>query len=159
MGVLVFPILNVTFSHYKIMEGLFRKGWAANTVQTFMRLNVHGYRRGTVQAVRRKVLDVLKFESYYKTLPSTKLPSKHRIPELTWNRHDKYKIMYTFDVLDMDTGESFPQLGCHYDNNYLTAGAYAKLIVDELDSTKYIPNAVITNIQITQVTHRKDYPW
>ena len=64
----VFTFLNVTFTHYNIMEGLFRKGWGANKVQNFMSQNVQGYRRATVQAVRRKVLDVLKFESYFKTI-------------------------------------------------------------------------------------------
>lgn len=141
------------------MEGLFRKGWAANTVQTFMSQNVHGYRRSTVQAVRRKVLEVLKFESYYRGLPTDKLPSKHRIPELSWNRHEKYKVMYTFDVLDEETGEVKHHLGSHYDNSYLTEGEYADRIDDELTPTHYADQAKISNIQITQVTHRKGFSW
>ena len=159
MGLPVFPILNVTFSHYHIMEGLFRKGWVANAVQVFMTKMKMGYRRSTVQAVRRKVLDVIKFESYYRALSPDKLPHKSMIEEFSWNRHEKYKIMYSFNVLDPDTGETFPQLGCHYDNNYLTEREYRNQIEVDLDPKSYKVNGVISNLQITQVTHRKDYPW
>jgi len=159
MGLSVFPLLKVTFAHYNIMEGLFRKGWAANAVQSWMSKLGMGYRRSTVQAVRRKVLDVLKFESFYRALSPDKLPHKDMIEEFSWNRHEKYKVMYTFDVIDLDTGETFHQLGCHYDNDYLTKAGYGKLIEGEGDPLKYVSNGVITNIQITQVTHRSGYPW
>jgi len=159
MGLPVLPLLNVTFPHYNIMEGLFRKGWAANAVQVYMSDLGMGYRRTTVQKVRRKVLDVLKFESFYRALSPDKLPHKNMIEEFSWNRHEKYKIMYTFDVIDLDTGETFQQLGCHYDNNYLTEREYGDLIDVDLDPKRYVVNGVITNIQITQLTHRKGYPW
>jgi len=141
------------------MEGLFRKGWAANSVQTFMGKMGMGYRRSTVQAVRRKVLNVLKFESFYRRLSANKLPHKSQIEEFSWNRHEKYKVMYTFDVLDEATGEIKPHLGSHYDNSYLTKSQYHDRIEDELIPSHYGDQAKISNIEITQLTHRKDYPW
>lgn len=151
----IFPFLKVTFQAYNYMEGLFRKGWAANAVQTFMSGIGMGYRRSTVQAVRRKVLGVLKFESYYRILSEDKRPSVFRIPDLSWERHDKYKIMYTKTIMDPETGELHTELGSHYDNNYLTKGEYKQLIEDEIDPEKYIPGGILVDVTVTQVIHKQ----
>lgn len=155
----VFPLLNVAFGHYNIMEGLFRKGWTANNVQTFMTQNVKGYRRSTVQAVRRKVLDVLKFESYFRSIADTTLPSHYKIPDLEWNRHEKYRILHNFEVLDLETGEIKTYRGSHYSNDYLSKAGYAQQIEVELSPEHYIIKGEILNISITQVTHKKGFSY
>jgi hypothetical protein len=159
MAAPVFPILNVAFGHYNIMEGLFRMGWAANVVQTFMSQNVKGYRRSTVQAVRRKVLNVLKFETYFRGLDPDTRPSTKMIQDMEWGRHEKYKVMYNFDVLDPETGELKHYRGSHYSNDYLSESQYGQQIDDELNAAKYIPDGTVMNIEVTQVTHKKGFSY
>ena len=141
------------------MEGLFRKGWAANAVQTFMSENVQGYRRSTVQAVRRKVLDVVKFESYFKSISGDTRPSVNKIPDLEWGRHEKYRIMHNFEVLDEETGEITQHRGSHYSNNYLTKGEYGDEILSDLDPDKYLMHGTVINVVVTQVAHKKGFSY
>lgn len=159
MGNPVYTLLNVTFGDYNIMEGLFRKGFSSNFVQTFMSENLKGYRRATVQAVRRKVLDVLKFESYFRAIPDDKRPSVAKIPDLEWNRHEKYKVMHNFQVIDEETGQIQDYRGSHYTNDYLTKDEYAEQIENELEPEVYTPKGKVINITITQVTHKKGFSY
>jgi len=159
MAGIIYSLLNVTFPHFNIMQGLFRKGWAANKVENFMKGMKMGYRRATVQAVRRKVLGLLKFESYYKTLSPDKRPVQARIPELSWLRHEKYKVMFEHEMLDPETGKLTWELGCFYTNEYLTKAEYNKEAVNIIDPDKYKGFVFTGNVVIEQVIHRKGHPW
>lgn len=154
-----FALLNVTWPHYNIMSGLFRKGWSSRAVQTFMSENVKGYRRTTVLAAQRKALDTLKFESYYDKLSPTKYPSKARIPELTWNRVENYKIMFRYDRIDKETGEVTRHLGSMYTDSFMTSAGYRRVIDEELKDLEDKYAAFTANIRVQQVIHHADRQW
>jgi hypothetical protein len=155
----VFSFLNVTYHDFSTMTRLFREGWAANRVQTFMSGIGPGYRRSTVQAVRRKVLNLVKNEARIKLMSGTKRPSKRYIEEMKWEKGAKYKVFGSVDAVDLDTGETKNYNISMYTNDFKSKNQYLSDMSTMLDLEGYGVNVALINIEMKQLQHRQDLPY
>lgn len=89
---------------YNIMEGLFRQNWAANKVQTFMSGIGMGYRRTSVQLVRRHVLDLVKKQGIVESMAADERPGKYALVEEAWESEYRYVTYGSQTFFDPDTG-------------------------------------------------------
>lgn len=152
----VYSFLNVTYHHFSTMSRLFREGWTANRVQTFMSELGMGYRRSTVQAVRRQVLDLVKKEGLIKSLSGEKRPTKGYISELSWERPYKYKVFGSVDVIDLETGETKPQSISFYSNDLKSKNEYLADMSTQLDAERYGVSIAFGQLTLRQIQHRED---
>lgn len=155
----VMTYANVLYQHYKLMEGMFRQGLSANAVQVAMTGMGMGYRRATVQGVRRQVLDVFKKEHFIAGLAEDELPKQGHLVELSWEKPRKYRILGELEFYDEVTGETVKQVFSAYDDTLRSRADYIRMTMDENDPKQYGKNFVLTGVTIKSIEHRKDMPY
>lgn len=155
MAIMPLLPLNVTLQNFNIMSGLFRQGWSANKVQSYMTDFVIGYRRSTVQEVRRVVLDVVKKERYIKALMPTERPTKGMLVEMNWDSPYRYKVFGSWTVFDEETGEYYPESWSTYFAHLPTTQEVREDLQSQFLSDKYKETLHLDSIEIRQYQHKK----
>jgi hypothetical protein len=156
---ILLSVLNVTKQHYGMMEGLFREGQSANKVQNIMKGFGIGYRRSTIQAVRRSVLDVLKYEGRVDRLTESQIPNKSQILETTWKEPYKYKIYGTVDMVNSVTGETKTMEYSGYLENLRSKEEMTRDAYDKLTGSEYENITSFANFHLKQIFHQKGASW
>lgn len=156
---MAFKILNVTVPHFAHMEKLFRVGRTANYVQNFMSGVGAGYRRSTVQAVRREVLGLLVKEERVKGLSGSMTPNKSQIAETEWSAPGKYKLFGQIDRTNEYTGVTERVDVSKYFSQMNTKDALIHDMFDQLEKTEYVVSYTYANFNLQQILHKKGDAW
>lgn len=145
--------MKITYRTYTTMESLFRGGWSANRVQTYMSDQGIGLRRTTVLATRRKVLGVMKKEALVKRLPGNQTPSRNDLVEDDWGAPARYQIWGEIDAYNPDTGQTERQFFRQYESDLLTKDEYAERIIDKQNQGSSYGVPIHSNVTIRQIAH------
>ena len=154
MPIFPLPGLNVTLLDFNIMSGLFKAGMSSNNVQSWMSSMGIGYRRATVQAVRRHVLDLVKFESIISKMSQKEKPSKWVIAEENWIKPYRYKVFGNVEYIDGNTGEYMTQRWSMYSDSLLTPEEAINEMSHQLVAEHYKNALEFTSITVRQFLHK-----
>jgi len=154
MPIFPLPGLNVTLLDFNIMSGLFKSGMSANSVQNWMTDAGIGYRRATVQAVRRYVLDTVKFERFISKMLQNEKPSKWVIAEQNWIKPYRYKVFGNLEYIDGATGEYKTQQWSMYSDSLLTPEEAINEMSQQLVAEQYKNAVEFTSIKVRQYLHK-----
>lgn len=146
--------ISVGYQAYNIMSGLFHEKWAANKVQTYMSSIGMGYRRSTVQLVRRHVLDLVKKEERIRKLKPNQRPTKGHLVEMSWERHYRYKVFGEWRLLDPETGQYTTEEWSIYSDFLPNEEEVTQKLADQYVIGKTDPEGLIQEIVVRQYLHK-----
>lgn len=149
--------LNVTLRDFNAMSALFKEGWSANKVQTWMRSNMTGYRRSTVQAVKLEVLNMVKHEYAWLHSTKTKIPPKSIFTERDFRAPYTYWIHYDVDLIDDVTGKTERLQQSAFADTLKSPQDWEDYIISHLNPTNYPGIAGFSNVQIKGVDHQAGF--
>jgi len=146
--------LNVSLSNFNIMKGLFNSGWSANKVQSWMKDNVTGYRRSTVQAVKLEVMGMVKHQYSWEHKKKDTIPTKSYFDERDFRAPYTYWIHYEADLLNEVTGEYETKQLSHFADTLRTTQSWEDEILASLNPANYKDVMSFSNIHIKNVDHQ-----
>lgn len=150
--------LNVTQQAFDIMKAMFKEGMSANAVQKLtssLGLNEgQGYRRSTVQAVKRKALQMFKTEYAWSKLGDETLPNKTYFSDLDYKAPFRYWIHYDIEGVDSVTGISKQYTLSMFSDEILTKEQMKEEILIQLNPEYYANLTYFINPVIRSVDHK-----
>ena len=146
--------LNVNKRDFNFMGDMFRQGMSANNVQKLMSDYGLGYRRQTVLAVRRKVLDMMKKENLWESLPENKIPTKGYFNEVNYSAPFRYWIHYDVIGIDSETGQEKTFTLSAFANEAYDKETMSNEILNQLNPDYYKEVFSFSNVTIRSVDHK-----
>lgn len=141
------------------MSGLFREGMSGNAVQKIMSDYGIGKRRETVQAVRRKVLDMMKKEELWLKASPEKLPTKGYFNEADYSAPFQYWIHYNVTGIDIESGDEKTFTLSAFADSIDTPAEWSDYILSQLNPDYYQNIMGFKNVVIRSVDHKAGQPY